>query len=351
MHCVKRTDIYGYKAFIIRISAIVIALAFGGIFVAFMGLNPFSVYGKMLSGSFGTKMAIQATVKIAVPLLIASLGLALAFKMRFWNIGAEGQICIGAIAASYFALYCSEIPHILLLVIMLVVSALAAGIWGLIPAFFKAKFGTNETLFTLMMNYVALYIIVFLKDGPWKDPEAMGFNKIAMFADNARLPKLFGIHIGWIIALIILVLVYVYIKYTKSGYEINVVGESENTARYAGMNVKKIILKTMFLSSAICGIAGMIQATGADYTLSENVAGGDGFTAIIIAWMGRLNPIAILIVTILFSILERGGTTIQRAFNISSAASSVLQGIILFFVLGSEFFINYKIVLKRGSDK
>lgn len=200
-----------------------------------------------------------------------------------------------------------------------------------------------------MLNYIALNLIVFLRDGPWRDPANPGFAKIATFEKNAQLPKLFGVHIGWIFALVILAFVWFYLKFTKHGYEISVVGESQATAKYGGMNVRKIILRTMFMSGAVAGIAGMAQATGSDATLAAGVAGGVGFTAIIVAWLGNLNPISIFIISALFSILEKGSSVVQSSYGLSTDCADVLQGIILFFILGCEFFIRYKFVV-RGKE-
>jgi ABC-type uncharacterized transport system permease subunit len=345
---VKRTGISRGRAVVYRILAVALALVTGGIFLWALGQNPLTVYATMIQGAAGTKIALRETIKIAIPLCITALGITLAFKMHFWNIGAEGQICLGAIAASYFALFHSDWPQPVLLITMAVAGILAGGLWGAIPAVFKARFGTNETLLTLMLNYVASFIIQFLREGPWKDPNALGFPKIAMFEKSARMPAVLGVHAGWIIALVLVVLVFVYMKYTKQGYELSVVGENENTARYAGMNVRKIIVRTMFLSAAICGLAGMLQASGADKTLTDTVAGGVGFTAITVAWLSQLNPFAILLVSFLFGCLEKGSGTIQSLLNISPSAAEVLQGIVLFFVLGSEFFINFRVIWNRG---
>lgn len=351
IHIVKRGNISRRQMIIYRIAAIILALFTGGLFILAMGQNPFSVYGTMLNGALGSKMVIRETVKQAVPLLISALGVTLAFRMHFWNIGAEGQICFGAICATYFALNFSDWPQWLLLSVMFIAAAIGGGLFGVIPAYFKARFDTNETLFTLMLNYVALYFIQYLRDGPWKSPKAMGFNFIATFEKSAQLPKVLGVHIGWIFALVLVAAVYIYLNFTKHGYEISVVGENSRTARYAGMNNKAIIMRTMFLSAMLCGIAGMIQVAGPDRTLTDSVAGGVGFTAIIIAYLGQLNPLAILIVTILFSILEKGSGTVQSAFNISTAAADVLQGILLFFVLGSEFFFSYRIAWGRQKSE
>ena len=346
-HVVKKTEISYGKAILLSLLAMAIAIVAGGIFILAIGENPFQIYGTIIQGAFRSKLAVRGTVKLAIPLLIASLGITPAFQMRFWNIGAEGQIIMGSIFATYFALFWTNLPHWLLLLLMFAAGAAGGGLWGLIPAYFKTKFGTNETLFTLMLNYIALYMIKYLTEGPWRDPESSGFPKIASFHPNARLDPVFGVHAGWVIGLILVVFVFIYLKYTKQGYEISVVGESTNTARYAGMNVRKIILRTMFLSGAVCGIAGMTQVSGAAYTLGDGVAGGVGFTAIIVAWLAKLNPIIILIVTVLFSMLDKGCSVMQSSFGLSSAVSSVLQGIILFFILGADFFTRYRFVFRK----
>ena len=342
-HVAKRTEIPSGKAALYRLLAVCLALVTGGLFIWALGLNPFAVYGTMISGSTGTISSFRETVKIAIPLCITSLAVTLAFKMRFWNIGAEGQICIGAVAASFFAINCTSWPQLPLLLTMAAAGMLAGAVWGLIPAYFKAKHNTNETLFTLMMNYVALYVIQILREGPWKDPMS-GFPKVPMFDKIARIPSVFGIHIGWIVALVLVAAVYVYLNYTKQGYELSVVGENERTASYAGMRVSRIIMRTMGISAALCGLVGMLQASGADKTLTDTVAGGVGFTAITVAWLSQLNPLGILVTSVLFAILEKGSGTVQSLFQISPAASEVLQGIILFFVLGAEFFVNYQLL-------
>ena len=345
-HVVQRVAIAPGRAALYRLLAIVLALFTGGLFLLAVGFNPFPVYGTMVQGAVGSASNLREMVKIAIPLCITSLAVTLAFKMRFWNIGAEGQISVGAIAASFFALNYPSWPQPLLLTVMAVAGILAGGLWGLIPAYFKARFNTNETLFTLMMNYIAIFTIQLMREGPWKDPHS-GFPKVPMFEKSARMPQVLGVHAGWIVALVLVVLVYVYLNRTKQGYELTVVGENENTARYAGMNVKKIILRTMFLSAAIAGLAGMLQASGADRTLTETVAGGVGFTAITVSWLSQLNPLGILIVSVLFACLDKGSGTIRSVYNISPSTSEVFQGIILFFVLGAEFFINYKIIWGR----
>lgn len=342
----KRTDLTKKQSVTFRLLAILAALVTSGIFLLVLGFNPFEVYLSMLDGSFGSAYRFKEAIIKAIPLIVTSLGISVAFKMKFWNIGAEGQIIMGAFGATYFALFFNELPSIVLIPLMMVAAIVAGGLWALIPAFFKAQFGTNETLFTLMMNYIALKWINYLQYGPWKDPKALGFGKIAMFKDNALMPKLFGIHIGWIIAIILVVMMYIFINKTKRGYEIQVIGESENTARYAGMNVKKIILSSLFLSGALCGLVGMFQVSGVNGTLTYQVANGVGYTAIITTWLASLSAPLIVIVCFLFAVLQQGGTFIQTAFQIPASAAQLIQGLILFFVLGSEFFIQYRLFLK-----
>lgn len=348
---VKKAELSGREKMILRLEAIILALAAGGIFILLLGYNPIAIYGTIIQGAFRSKMAVQGTVKVMIPLLIASLGVTLAFKMRFWNIGAEGQIIMGGIFASYFALFHAGWNHWVLVLVMFAAGAVGGGLWGLIPAWFKTKYNTNETLFTLMLNYIALNIIVYLREGPWRDKSSQGFAKIARFDKNASLDKVFGIQFGWIIMLALVALVFVYLKYSKQGYEISVVGESQETARYAGMNVRNIVLRTMFLSGAVCGIGGMVQATGSDITLTTAVAGGVGFTAIIVVWLAQLNPVMIMVVSFLFSVLEKGSSVVQSNFGLSTDCADVLQGIILFFILGCELFVRYKLVVSKGGKK
>jgi ABC-type uncharacterized transport system permease subunit len=342
-----RAEVPFGKNLILSLFALLASIVAGGLFLLALGQNPFVMYATIVNGAFRSSIAIKATVKIAIPLLITSIGITPAFEMKFWNIGAEGQIIMGAIFASYFALFFDNLPHGILLLIMLAAGMVGGGIWALIPAYFKTKYGTNETLFTLMLNYIALYMIKYFSEGPWRDPSSSGFPKIATFHENAWLDEIFGVHAGWLIGLLLVIFMFAYLKYSKHGYEIDVIGDSVNTARYAGMNVKKIVMRTMFLSGAICGIAGMTQVTGAAYTLSDGVAGGVGFTAITVAWLSKLNPFIILVVTVLFATLEKGCSVMQSTFGLSSAVSGILQGIILFFILGFDFFTHYKFVLRK----
>ncbi|MCL2627979.1 MAG: ABC transporter permease [Oscillospiraceae bacterium] len=345
---VKRDNVSTQRAVAVRAIAILAALLVGGILILLMEHNPILVYKDMIIGSLGSPLVLRETARMAIPLLITGMGIALAFKMRFWNIGAEGQIIAGATAASYFALFhYQNMPSPVLLMVMFAAAVVAGGVWGMIPAVFKAKWNTNETLFTLMLNYVALEGLRYLQYGPWRDPSKMGFPVIAMFDTSARLPRVFGVHIGWIIALVLVVLVYIYMKKSKQGYEITVVGESIQTAKYAGINTSLVFLRTMFISGAIAGITGFVTVAGANFTVSEEVTGGVGFTAITVAWLAKLNPAAMIAISVFLAILQKGSGTIQTIYKIPSSAASMLIGLILFAMLGCEFFLNYKLIFKK----
>ncbi len=350
MRMVKRTDMTSKKAAVIRILSIALALLTAGLFISVMGHNPISVFTSMFMGAFGSAFRVKDTLTIAIPLILTSVGIMIAFKMKFWNIGAEGQILMGAFFASYIALNFSTLPKVPLLTLMFVAGFIGGGLWALLPAYLKVKFDTNETIITLMLNYIAIKWITYLQYGPWKDPKSMGFPKIANFADNAIFPKLFGVHIGWIITLMIVIFIAIMMKYSKRGYEIAVVGESIDTAKYSGMNVKKVILSALFVSGGICGIVGMMEASAVNQTLTASLSGGYGYTAIITTWLSALNAAIIIPVSVLFAAMIKGGSFIQTAFQIPQAAADVLQSIILFFVIGSEFFVQYKLVHDRRKE-
>ena len=343
----KRDGMPRGQVWAIRLGSFAAALLISALIFLIMGHNPLGAFGTMVTGSLGKKTAIRQTVRIAIPLLGTALAIAPCFKMRFWNIGAEGQITAGAVGASYFALFWADrLPQVPLLIVMAVAGAICGGLWALIPAFFKARWGTNETLFTLMMNYIMIGVVKWLQGGPWEGRP--GSQIIPQFDDAAVLPKVLGVHCGWIIVLVLMVFMFIYMKYTKQGYEIAVIGESENTARYAGMNVGRIIMRTMFLSGAIAGLVGFIVSSGADNTLHAGVAAGVGFTAITVAWLAQLNPFAMVAISMLLAVLEKGASTLETQMAVPASISDIITGIFLFCMLGCEFFINYRLIVRGG---
>lgn len=344
----KRENMSKTKIWLIRLGALVFAIILGGLVFMIAGANPVTAYGTILSGSLGKASGIRQVVKVAVPLLGTALALAPCFAMRFWNIGAEGQITMGAMAASFFALNMAHtLPSPILLLVMGIFSIIFGAIWAGIPAFFKARWGTNETLFTLMMNYIAIGIVGWLQGGPWEGKP--GSQIIPMFDPAAVLPKVFGVHIGWIIVLILTVFMYIYMGRTKHGYEIKVLGESENTARYAGMNVTRVTIRTACLSGGIAGLVGFMVASGANQTLYQDVAGGVGFTAITVTWLAQLNPFAMIAISLMLAVLSKGASSIQTSLGVPASISDIITGIILLCMLGCEFFINYKMIF-RGKE-
>ena len=344
----KRQNMDRSKVWLIRLGALVFAIILGGLVFLIAGANPVTAYGTILSGSLGKVTGIRQVVKTAVPLLGTALALAPCFAMRYWNIGAEGQITMGAMAATFFALNMAKtMPSPVLLIVMGIASVIFGAIWAGIPALFKARWGINETLFTLMMNYIAIGIVGWLQGGPWEGKP--GSQIIPMFDQAAVLPKIFGVHIGWIIVLILTAFMYIYMSKTKHGYEIKVLGESENTARYAGMNVTRVTIRTACLSGGIAGLVGFMVASGANQTLYSDVAGGVGFTAITVTWLAQLNPFAMVAISLMLAVLSKGASSIQTSLGVPASISDIITGIILLCMLGCEFFINYKMIF-RGKE-
>ena len=357
----RRKDIARKQAWLVRLIAIILALIVCGVFIfAITSTNPLKVYLGMIDGAIGTSRRTWNTLRDTMILLAVSLAITPAFKMRFWNIGAEGQILVGGIATAAIMRYLGDSLPAPILFTVMIVSSLAAGIiWGIIPAFFKAKYNTNETLFTLMMNYIATQLTAYFTI-IWEAVKGSGsigtINKgtKAGWMSTSFMSEVFGnfnYSINVIIVLILTVLMYIYLKKTKHGYEIAVVGESENTARYAGINVKKVILRTMAISGALCGFTGFLLVSGSSHTISVNTAGGRGFTAIIVSWLAKFNPYIMALISFLLVFLDNGAVQIASQFGLNESAAEVITGIILFFLIGCEFFINYRVIFRGKHEE
>lgn len=342
-HIAKRDDLVWWKAWSIRAAAVVMALFVCGILtVSLTKLNPVAVYITMIKGAVGTPRLIWNLLQNTAILLCVSLAVTPAFKMRFWNIGAEGQILIGGLATAVCMIFLGEIlPVPVLIPVMFLISIVAGALWGLVPAFFKARFNSNETLFTLMMNYIAIQIVAYFTL-EWSVPKGSGTPRTLEFG---QLPMLFGQKylINILLVALLTVAMYIYLKYSKQGYEISVVGESEKTAKYIGIHVKKVILRTMAISGALCGIAGFLLVAGTDHSLKSDTSGGRGFTAILVSWLAKFNPIFMVLTSLLLVFLEKGASKISEVYRLNSSFSEIINGIIIFFIIGSEFFINYTI--------
>ena len=343
------------KAWGIRLIAVLLSLVVCAlVIVAITKQNPIQVYLGIIDGAVGSRRRIWVTIRETLVLLCIAIGLTPAFKMKFWNIGAEGQILMGGTATAALMLYCGDaMPNWLLLIVIFIASAAAGMIWGVIPAFFKAHFNTNETLFTLMLNYVAMQIVTFCIVF-WENPA--GSNTVGIInapTQKGWFPNMFGSSYGLNVILVLALTIgmYIYMKYSKQGYEIAVVGESQNTARYAGIDVKKVIIRTMMISGAICGAAGALIVSGASHTISTSTAGGRGFTAIIVAWMSKFNPFAMILVSAFLVFMQQGSIQIASQFGLNENASDIITGILLFFLIGCEFFINYRLEFrKKGKE-
>ena len=354
-HISKRDTLPWYTNVAIRGGAIILALVVCALVTTILtGENPLSIYGTILKGAFGTARKSWTTWENVAILLGISLAVTPAFKMRFWNIGAEGQVLIGCLASTT-CMIClgGKMPNWLLLEVMTVASLAAGALWGFLPGFFKAKWNTNETLFTLMMNYIATQLAAFFII-VWEVPKGAGKIGIINQGTEAGWLPVVGGQKYLLVILVVAVLtvfMYIYLNYSKHGYEIAVVGESQRTASYAGIKVERVIVRTMVLSGAVCGLMGLLLTAGTDHTLTTTIVGGRGFTAVMVSWMAKFNPIIMIFTSLLLVVLGRGASEISSTFGLNQSFSDILTGIILFFIIGSEFFITYQVSLRKSGKK
>lgn len=345
-HIAKRAQLPWYCGFGVRFVAIIIALLLSSVVITLLTQkNPLEVYASMISGAFGSTTRIWNLAQDIAILLCISLAVTPAFKMKFWNCGAEGQVLVGGLTTVMVMMFLGgKISTPLLLFVMIGASIIAGIIWALLPAIAKAIWNTNETLFTLMMNYVAIQLVAyflkrFVKSGSGVLSPMPEYG-LPIIGD---MPYLLNI----LIVVALTVIVYIYLKYSKQGYEISVVGESENTAKYIGINVKKVVMRTLVVSGAICGIAGLLLVGGTNHTISTTTVGGRGFTAIMVSWLAKFNPFIMIVTSFLIVFLDKGAQQISTDFRIPSAISDIITGIILFFIIGCEFFLQYKIIFTK----
>ncbi len=344
-------------AFLVPIVSILMALLIGSLLLLAAGANPLETYKAMYNGAFGSAYYRSELLVKAIPLMLTGLAVSIAFRMLFWNIGAEGQLVMGAIATAWvplFALRDSGPPAGVLLLLMALAAFVAGALWGLIPALLKAFLQVNEIITTLMLNYVAILLLDYLYTGPWKDKHGYGFPGTASFKEVAALPRLpkawgFGrVHAGLLIALVAALLIWLLLSRTRWGYEIRVIGENPNAARYAGISLTRNFLLVMVLSGGLAALAGYGQVAGIAHRLQKGIAVGDGFTAIIVAWLAKLHPLGVLIVALLMAALSVGGDQISSTMGLPAAVAPVLQGTILFFVLGGDIFVRYRLRIVRA---
>ncbi len=354
-HVSKRGSLPWYKAWGIRAAALVLALILCGVITMLVTHeNPVQIYITIFNGSFGTPRKVWIMLQNLAILLCISLAVTPAFRMRFWNIGGEGQALIGALASAACMICLRDfLPNWAIILCMIFASIAAGAIWGAIPAIFKAKWNTNETLFTLMMNYVAIQLVSYYCV-VWENPKGSG--QIGVINPNTQLgwfPQIgsYKYLLNVIIVAALCIAMYVYLNYSKHGYEISVVGESEKTARYVGIKVEKVIIRTMLLSGAVCGIAGLLLVGSTSHTLSPTIVDNRGFTAVMVSWLAKFDPIGMIATSFLLVFLGRGANEISTNFGLNQSFGDILTGIILFFIIGCEFFINYRIMFTRQAEK
>ena len=346
-HIVKREPMAWYYNLLVRVISVFASLVVCAVVIMLLTKkNPIEIYASMFKGAFGTNLRIWNFLQNTAILLCIAIAITPAFKMKFWNIGAEGQVLVGGLATVCVMMFLgNSLPYPALILVMIVASIAAGIIWAVIPAFFKAMWNTNETLFTLMMNYVAMQLVAFFLKYFVKS----GSGTLAPMPDFG-LPVIFNqpYLLNIIIVAVLTAVVYIYLKKTKHGYEISVVGESENTAKYIGINVRKVIIRTLIVSGALCGIAGLLLVGGTNHTINTSTVGGRGFTAIMVSWLAKFNPVVMIFTSALIVFFEKGAGQVSTDFRLPDAISDIVTGIILFFIIGCEFFLQYKIL---GSGK
>ena len=350
----KRGAVSRKRNIAIRLAAIALAIIVCAVItMATTGTDPLAVFSAFINGSFGSERKLWIFLQDTAILLIISLAVTPAFKMHCWNLGAEGQVLAGAMAAAAcMVLLGDTMSNGALIACMVLVSVVTGALWAGIPAFFKAKFNTNETLFTLMMNYVATQIVAYFCV-KWENP--VGSCTIGVInAQNEAgwLPQLGNKYLLVIlVAVIMTVLIYFYLNYTKHGYEIAVVGESERTARYIGIKVPRVIVRTMLFSGAICGVAGLLLVGGIHHTVSTSLVGGQGFTAVMVSWLAAFNPIVMILTSALLIFMGSGANQLATSCGLNQSFGDILTGVLIFFIIGSEFFVQYKISFRKKSKE
>ncbi|UCG00156.1 MAG: ABC transporter permease [Spirochaetaceae bacterium] len=342
----------GRQLAVLLLSLLVGFIAVGLVFAA-KGVNPLFALWKILAGSFGSLYGISETITKAIPLILIGSGLTLAFRAKFWNIGAESQLLMGAIFATWIGLNLGpRLPGWLLIPLMFLAGFLGGAFWGILPALFKVRFGVNEVISTLMLNYVAAEFLNLLIVGPWKGATQQGFPYTDDLPASAMLPLIPGTRIHYVtllVALICALILFVMIYSTKFGYELRVVGENPEAARYAGINFFRTTVVLMIVSGGVAGLAGVGEAAGIHHHLTYPgvISAGYGFTAIIVAWLAKLNPLASIISALFFAGILVGGDAIQISLGLPAATVHVFNGILLFFLIMGDTFVNKRLVVVR----
>jgi len=340
----KRKSVSRTAIVVVPVVSFLASLILTGALLVIFGADPMATYASMVRGAFGSWRAFTETLVKAIPLMLTGLGVALAFKLRFWNIGAEGQLTLASIAATWVALYWNWLPGPLVLPVLVLVGCAAGALWAGVPALLKTRLNVDETLVTLMLNYVALLLAEFLYYGPWRDPKGFGFPGTRLFPKEAWFPRIAGrAHIGLYFAIAVALILWFVLNRTRWGFELKVIGSSPKAARYQGIAVERNIMLAILLFGAVCGLAGVGEVAGISRRLQQGMALGYGFTAIIVAWMAQLNPLAVPFVALLMGALLVGGDQVQMTMGLPSSIGTLMQGMILFPMLAGSLFTEYRI--------
>ncbi|PID72203.1 MAG: branched-chain amino acid ABC transporter permease [Desulfobulbus propionicus] len=346
---IKRQERLGWRSCFVLLAAIGLSIILSGIFLALRGTPPMEGLVTLFTGAFGSRWAIEDSLIKAIPIFFCSLGVAIAFRLQIWNIGAEGQFALGAIGATWVALTFPDLPKPLLIPFMIAAACLAGGGWGMVPAVLRQRLGTNEIIVSLMMNYIAILLLDYLVYGIWKDPTSFGFPMTTVFSDQAIVGKIgtTGVNTGLFHCLGLGFLFWIFFTFTRIGFELKASGDSVRAARYAGIRYDYLVVLVMVLSGALAGWAGFLEASATINRLQPSIMVGYGYTAIVVAWLARLNPLGIAVTSLLLAGLRVGVESLQLDLQVPAAFGNMLEGIILMTVLASGFFINYKMVFTR----
>ncbi len=338
------------RSILLPVVAVILALSFSCIFLATIGKSPVAGVIIFLKSSFGSLYSIYESINKAIPIFLCAIALSISFKLQLWNIGGEGQYALGAIGATFIYIHFPDLPWYILLPFMFFFAAILGGIWGIIPAILKVYLNTNEIITTLMLNYVGILLIDYLVYGPWQDPSSLGFPMSVQFGENGTISTIFQTPVYKTLFLCVIfgILYSLFFHVTKTGYEIKVCGENEVAAKYSHIPRKRLILFVLFLSGAICGIAGFTETTTTLGRLQPSVMAGYGYTAIIVAWLARLSPLGIGIFSYLIGAMLVGVEGLQLEMQVPESFGVMIQGMILIFVVSFQFFEKYKITIERN---
>lgn len=346
----KRKEPRGWSSFLVLSAAVALSLAVSGLLLALRGTPPLDGLAVLFKGAYGSRFAIEDCLVKAIPIFLCSLGVAVAFRLQVWNIGAEGQFALGAVGASWVALTFPGLPSPFMLPSMIVMAVLAGGLWGMIPAILRQHFRTNEIIVTLMLNYIAILFLDFLVYGVWKDPTSFGFPMTSEFSTQAVVGRIGTTGVNWGLAhcLVLGIAVWVFIRFTRLGYELKAAGDSVRAARYAGIPYDRLVVLVMVVSGALAGWAGFLEASATINRLQPSIMVGYGYTAIVVAWLARLNPLAIGVASFLLAGLRVGVENLQLDLQVPAAFGGILEGLILLTVLAGGFFNLYRFSVRRA---